>query len=110
MGPSLVPKHVIRVTLSLKPLPALLGLPTEASDFNVSTLALLGELDGSSAAFLNFACDGLLAFASCTLSCRSTRINNAGNHDYDYITSAKTMQGCNMQVCASNTVLDSAGM
>ena len=69
----------MRGTLSLKPLPALLGLPIEASDFKVdfklATLALLGESVDSSIAFLNFACEGLPAFASCTLSCGSISIN-----------------------------------
>lgn len=62
MGPSLVPKHVMRCTLSSpERLPLLVGLPTEASDFRVVTLALLGESAGSSVPFLNFACEGVPA-------------------------------------------------
>lgn len=54
----------MRGTLSPKPLPALFGLPTETSDFRVAIFALLDESAGSSDAFLNFACEGLPAFAS----------------------------------------------
>ena len=59
----------MRGTLSPKPLPALLGLAVDTSDFKAAILPLLGESADSSASFLNFACDGLPAFASCTLAC-----------------------------------------
>lgn len=65
----------MRGTLSPKPLPALFGLPTEASDFRVAIFDLLGESADSSAAFLNFACEGLPVFASCTLAYRHTSFN-----------------------------------
>ena len=52
----------MRCTLSSpERLPLLVGLPTEASDFRVVTLALLGESAGSSVPFLNFACEGVPA-------------------------------------------------